>query len=84
MALERVPADIRKDGGVARMVRPSFPSHPLLRFAPPADSVALPFAQSDPKMIKEIMAFVHLPRPLLDSILAPSSRLDFGSPPRSC
>merc|ERR1719330_231421 len=58
MALERVPADIRKDGGVARMSDPKLIKEIM-------EAVKIPvFAKarmSDPKLIKEIMEAVKIP-----------------------
>lgn len=57
MALERVPADIRAQGGVARMV--CCHMHvPILFELVFSDDVR---TQSDPKMIKEIVDAVTIP-----------------------
>ena len=60
MALERVPADIRRDGGVARMVSTIFflSCHAWLNIS---DIVCVLRPQSDPKMIKEIVDAVTIP-----------------------
>ena len=55
MALERVPADIRATGGVARMVRRCTIASTNLEVH------AEVIWQSDPKMIKEIVAAVTIP-----------------------
>ena len=54
MALERVPADIRAHGGVARMVR---------QYLSPCLTVIHPCleSQSDPHMIKQIVNAVTIP-----------------------
>ena len=57
MALERVPADIRAAGGVARMV--SSMTHRARRKS--VDACVLITRQSDPSMIKEIVEAVTIP-----------------------
>ena len=52
MALERVPADIRREGGVSRMVRPLNLRVTLLLTR---------VRQSDPGLIKSIMEAVTIP-----------------------
>lgn len=54
MALERVPADIRAQGGVARMVR-SAPYREFFSF------LIFVIVKSDPHMIKEIVNAVTIP-----------------------
>jgi pyridoxal 5'-phosphate synthase pdxS subunit len=54
MALERVPADIRREGGVARMVR-------LIPLQTNTRSLTTALSQSDPKMIREIIDAVTIP-----------------------
>lgn len=57
MALERVPADIRVQGGVARMVCAAVVPIRALYLK----SSLLRVDQSDPQMIKEIMDAVTIP-----------------------
>jgi pyridoxal 5'-phosphate synthase pdxS subunit len=60
MALERVPADIRSEGGVARMASARLGRHPSMVLKNVCLLCISPF-QSDPRMIKEIVEAVSIP-----------------------
>lgn len=68
MALERVPADIRKEGMCAHRLYTSCPSDSFRRWrrqdgesGQAQDSSGTHMPQSDPKMIKEIQNAVTIP-----------------------